>query len=274
MFGEILHRVRERKPHIHCITNYVTANDCANILLASGGSPIMADCPEESAEITALCDGLLLNTGTLNPDKLSAMRKSGRIANELHHPVVLDPVGAGASRFRTESIRLLLNEIRIDVIRGNLSEIKALFCHETKSHGVDAVSSDRITEENLPEMINLIKAIASEQNTVIAVTGQIDVIADKHQAYCIRNGCSMMKSVTGSGCQLSALTAAFITANPEQIPESAAAAVCMMGVSGEIAQEHLALYEGNASFRNRIIDAVYRMDAETLDRKADYQIFR
>lgn len=273
MFGEFLNQVRSRKPHIHCITNYVTANDCANILLASGSSPIMADCPEESAEITALCDGLLLNTGTLNPDKLSAMRKSGRIANELHHSVVLDPVGAGASRFRTESIKSLLKEIRFDVIRGNLTEIKALFCHETKSHGVDAVSSDRITEENLPEMINLIKTIASEQDTVIAVTGQIDIIADKNHAYCIRNGCSMMKSVTGSGCQLSALISAFITANPERILESAVTAVCAMGVCGEIALKHLAPYEGNASFRNRIIDAVYHLDSETLDRKADYQKF-
>ena len=268
-----MYQVRSRKPHIHCITNYVTANDCANLLLASGGSPIMADCPEESAEITALCDGLLLNTGTLNPDKLSAMQKSGRIANELHHPIVLDPVGAGASRFRTDSILSLLKEIRFDVIRGNLSEIKALFCHETKSHGVDAVASDRITEKNLPEMINLIKAIASEQNTVIAVTGQIDIIADKNHAYCIRNGCSMMKSVTGSGCQLSALTSAFITANPERIFEATASAVCAMGVCGEIALEHLEAHEGNAGFRNRIIDAVYHLDAETLNKKADYQIF-
>ena len=273
MFGEILYQVRSRKPHIHCITNYVTANDCANILLASGGSPIMADCPEESAEITALCDGLLLNTGTLNPEKLSAMRKSGRIANELHHPVVLDPVGAGASRFRTESIRLLLREIRFDVIRGNLTEIKALFCHEKKSHGVDAVSSDRITEETLPEITNLIKTIASEQNTVIAVTGQIDIVADKNQAYCIRNGCSMMKKVTGSGCQLSALTTAFITANPEKILEATASAVCAMGVCGETALEYLKEEEGNAGFRNRIIDAVYHLDSEIFDKKANYQIF-
>ncbi len=273
MFGEYLSHVREKQPHIHCITNYVTANDCANLLLASGSSPIMADCPEESAEITALCDGLLLNTGTLNPDKLSAMRKSGRTANELHHPVVLDPVGAGASRFRTESVLSLVKELRIDVIRGNLSEIKALFCHAESSGGVDAVSSDRITEENLPEMLTLIRQIAAVQNTVIAVTGQIDIIADKNQAYCIRNGCSMMKSVTGSGCQLSALTAAFITANPERILESAAAAVCMMGVCGETALEHLESYEGNASFRNRIIDAVSHLDAEMLDKKAKYQIF-
>ncbi len=273
MFGNYLSDVRKKQPHIHCITNYVSANDCANLLLASGSSPIMADCPLESAEITALCDGLLLNTGILNPEKLSAMQKSGRTANALHHPVVLDPVGAGASRFRTESVQSLLKELRIDVIRGNLSEMKALFCHAEISHGVDAVASDRITEENLPEMTKLIRQIAAVQNTVIAVTGQIDIVADKNQAYCIHNGCSMMKSVTGSGCQLSALTAAFITANPEHILESTAAAVCMMGVCGEIALEHLKHYEGNSAFRNRIIDAVYCLDAETLDKKAKYQIF-
>ena len=233
----------------------------------------MADSPEESAEITALCDGLLLNTGTLNPDKLSAMRNSGKTANLLHHPVILDPVGAGASQFRTESIRILLQEIQFSAIRANLSEIKALFCDAKNSHGVDAMSSDNITEENLPDMIRLIKNIADRQNCVIAVTGQIDIIADQNQAFCIHNGCSMMKSVTGAGCQLSALTAAFITANPDQILESAAAAVCTMGVCGEIALEHLESYEGNASFRNKIIDSVYRLDSEILEQKANYQIF-
>ena len=273
MFGDMLSRVRERKPHIHCITNYVTANDCANIVLASGGSPIMADSPEESAEITALCDGLLLNTGTLHQDKLSAMRKSGKTANQLHHPVVLDPVGAGASKFRTDSVRIILQEIEISVIRANLSEIKALFCGERISHGVDAVSSDSITEENLPDMIKLIRSVAEQQNSVIAVTGQIDIIADKKQAFCIRNGCAMMKSVTGAGCQLSALTAVFLTANPENHLKAAAAAVCAMGVCGEIALTHLKSYEGNASFRNHMIDAVFRLDAETLNQKAKYQIF-
>ncbi len=272
MFGICLDHVREMRPHIHCITNYVTANDCANILLACGGSPIMADCPLESAEITALCDGLLLNTGTLNPDKLSAMKLSGMTANTLHHPVVLDPVGAGASGFRTDSVRNLLKEIRVDVIRANLSEIKALFCHETSSHGVDAVSSDVITEKNLPEMAEYLKSIAGIAGTVIAVTGQIDIITDGNQAFCIRNGCSVMQSVTGSGCQLSALTAAFLTANPEQILLSAAAAVCAMGICGQTALAHLLPYEGNASFRNRIIDAVYHLDASALDQQADYII--
>ena len=233
----------------------------------------MAESPEESAEITALCNGLLLNTGVLHPDKLSAMRKSGKTANQLHHPVILDPVGAGASRFRTDSVNILLQEIHFDVIRANLSEIKALFCGEKVSHGVDAVSSDSITEKNLPEIISLIKSIAGKLNTVIAVTGQTDIIADKNRAFCIKNGCSMMKTVTGTGCQLSALTAVFITANPDNMTEAAAAAACVMGVCGEIALEHLKPYEGNASFRNRIIDAVCRLDAETLEQKANYQIF-
>lgn len=272
MFGEILSQVRAGKPHIHCITNYVSANDCANILLACGASPIMADCPEETEEITALCDGLLLNTGTLNPQKLSAMIKSGKTANRLQHPVVLDPVGAGASQFRIASIRQLLNEVHADVIHGNLSEIKALFCRTKSSHGVDAVDTDRITEENLQERIEMIRQTAHEQNCVIAVTGQIDIVADhSDQVFCVHNGCSIMQSITGAGCQLSALTAAFITANPQNMFESVAAAVCTMGVCGEIAFEALRHDEGNAACRNKIIDAVYRLTADRLTERAKYK---
>ena len=273
MFGKYLSCLREKQPHIHCITNYVTANDCANILLACGSLPIMADCEKEIAEITMQCNGLLLNTGTPSPEKFSAMQKAGLTANLYQHPVVLDPVGAGASAFRTNSVKQLLQEIHFDVIRANLSEIKALFCGEKLSSGVDADSSDRITKENLSDRIHFIKQIAVRQKTILAVTGQIDIITDGNQAFCIQNGCSMMKSVTGTGCQLSALLTAFITANPEHVLESSAAAVCAMGVCGEIALTHLASYEGNASFRNRIIDAIYHLDAETLDKKANYQIF-
>ena len=232
----------------------------------------MADCPEESEEITALCNGLLLNTGTLNSDKLSAMLKSGKIANQLNHPILLDPVGAGASKWRTQAIQELLKEIHFDAVRGNLSEIKALFCQGTHTHGVDADISDCITEENFPEMAKLIQNIAISQNTVIAVTSQIDIIADKSKIFCIRNGCSMMKSVTGSGCQLSALTTAFLTANPDKKLEAVASAVCAMGVCGEIALSHLKDYEGNASYRNKIIDAVYHLSPETLDNMANFSI--
>lgn len=269
MFEAYLSGVRKQKPHIHCITNYVSANDCANILLACGASPIMADCPEESEEITALCDGLLLSTGILNPQKLSAMLKSGKTANRLQHPVVLDPVGAGASEFRTASIRQLLNEVHVDVIRGNLSEIKALFCRSGSSHGVDAVVSDSITKENLRERLALIKQAAHEQDCVIVATGRIDIVANNnYHCFCIHNGCSMMRSVTGAGCQLSALTAAFITANPQSVFEAAAAASCAMGVCGEIAFENLLPAEGNATYGNRIIDAVYQLDENKFVKRA------
>lgn len=234
----------------------------------------MADCPEESEEITTLCNGLLLNTGILNPDKLSAMLKSGKTANQLKRPVLLDPVGAGASKWRTQAIQELLKEIHFDAVRGNLSEIKALFCQGTHSHGVDADNADCITKENFLEMAKLIQTIAVQQNTIIAVTSQIDIIADNAKIYCIQNGCSMMKSVTGSGCQLSALAAAFLTANPDKPLEAVASAVCAMGVCGEIAFSHLTAEEGNASYRNKIIDAVYHLTPEILDNMANFKILQ
>ncbi|MDE6003877.1 MAG: hydroxyethylthiazole kinase [Oscillospiraceae bacterium] len=270
MLKNNLINLRKKQPLIHCITNYVTANDCANILLAIGSSAIMADSAEETEEITALCDGLLLNTGVLNAKKLEAMLKSGIKANSLQHPVILDPVGAGASEFRTKSIQKLLNNIEFDVIRGNLSEIKALFCHESHTHGVDAGNSDNITPENLLAVAELLKSIAIQQNIILAVTGQIDIIADKNQVYCVSNGNPMMRLVTGSGCQLSALTTAFVTANPDNILQAVVTAFCTMGICGEIAFANLQTHEGNASYRNKIIDAVFHLDSELLEEHAKF----
>ena len=272
MFGHFLDNVRTKQPHIHCITNYVTINDCANILLACGGSPIMAEYTGEVEEITALCDGLLLNLGMLNPDKLTAMQKAGTKANELHHPIVFDPVGVGASAFRTNSAKELLKQVQVQAIRGNFSEIKALFQHVTVSHGVDAVSTDNITKANLSQIVPIIKHFAEEADCIIAVTGEMDIVADSAKAYCIANGHSLMKAVTGSGCQLSALTSAYLTANRESPLEAVTSAMCAMGICGEIAFSHLKDYEGNSTYRNYLIDAVYRLDSETLDKMARYEI--
>ena len=272
MFQTVFENVRTKSPLIHNITNYVTVNDCANMVIACGAAPIMADDKDEVAEITAICAGLNINIGTLNSRTISAMLIAGKKANELQHPVVLDPVGTGASRLRTETAMKILEEVQITVIRGNISEIKTLASGKVTTKGVDADVADKVTEENLDEIIAFAKAFAEKTGAVVAITGTIDIVADGKTAYCIRNGHPMMSSVTGTGCQLSAMTAAFVTANPDTPLEAAAAAVSAMGLAGEIAYSRLSPMDGNATYRNYIIDAIYHMTPEELEKGAKYEV--
>ncbi len=271
MFGEKLENIRKTSPLIHNITNYVTANDCANILLACGASPTMADDASEVEEITTISNALNINIGTLNA-MVTGMFLAGKKANELGRPVVLDPVGAGASRLRTDTACKLIDEIRFTVIRGNISEIKTLASGSGTTKGVDADAADIVTEDTLDQTIAFVKAFAAKTGVVIAVTGAIDLVADAARAFVIRNGRPMMGRVTGTGCMLSAMTAAYLAANPGAALEAAAAAVCAMGVCGEIALERLQEGEGNATYRNRLIDAIYHLDAQTLEGRARYEI--
>ena len=272
MFENMLENVRKKNPLIHNITNYVTVNDCANIVLACGASPIMADDKKEAADITEICAGLNINIGTLNTRTIDSMLIAGKRANDLNHPIVLDPVGAGASKLRTDTAMRLLKEVKFSVIRGNISEIKTLASGSGTTKGVDGDVADKVTEDNLDEAVAFAKAFAEKTGAVIVITGAIDVVADSKKAYCIRNGHSMMSSITGTGCQLSAMTAAFVTANPEYPLEAAAAAVCAMGYAGEVAHSRLTEMDGNATYRNYIIDAVYNMTPEMLGKGAKYEV--
>lgn len=272
MFEQIFENVRRKSPLIHNITNYVTVNDCANMLLACGGSPIMADESEDAVEITAICGGLNLNIGTLNQRTISAMFAAGRRAKELGHPIVLDPVGAGASRLRTDTALGLLREVCPTVIRGNISEVKTLALGSGTTKGVDADVADKVTEDNLDEAVVFAKGFAQRIETVVAITGAIDIVTDGKRAFCIRNGRPEMSAITGTGCQLSALTAAFVTANPGKSLDAAAAAVCAMGLCGEIAFKRLTEMDGNSSYRNYIIDAMYRLTPAALEKGAKYEV--
>lgn len=270
MFGEMLNRVREKNPLVHCITNYVTANDCANLLLACGASPIMADDPQEAEEIASRCDALTLNLGTLQERTVTSMIAAGKTAHALNRPIVLDPVGAGASRFRTESAAAILHEVRPTAIRGNLSELKALILGAGDTRGVDAGAGDQIRED-LEETGELVRSLAKKAGCVVAATGAVDLISDGHSLYRVRNGDPMMGRVTGTGCQLSSLTAAFLGASPERPLEAVIAAVCAMGVCGELARQRLSPLEGNLSYRDRIIDAMFLLNEKTLEEKANVQ---
>lgn len=272
MLSQMLQQVRERAPLIHNITNYVTVNDCANILLACGGSPIMSDDIEEVAEITTICGGLNINIGTLNQRTIPAMFAAGKRANELGHPVLLDPVGAGASALRTNTALDLLQQVKFTVIRGNISEIKTLALGSGSTKGVDADVADQVTEDNLDQAVAFAKDFARKTGAVIAITGAIDIVADAESAYCIRNGHPMMSKITGTGCQLSAMMTAYLTANPDHPLQAAAAAVCAMGLCGELAYQRLSPADGNSSYRNYIIDAVYHLTPAQLQEGAKYEI--
>ena len=272
MLKQCFDNVREKHPLVHNITNYVTVNDVANILLACGGSPIMADDSGEVEDITSICQGLNINIGTLNKNTIPSMFLAGKKANVLGHVVLLDPVGAGASGLRTKTANELVRDIKFTVIRGNISEIRTLMEGTGNTKGVDADLADAVTEENLDETIGKLKAFSEATGSVIAVTGAIDLVADSEKCYVIRNGKPEMGAITGTGCQLSGMMTAFLRANAEQPLEAAAAAVCAMGIAGEIGFEHLKEGEGNSTYRNRIIDAIYHMDGNTLEERAKYEL--
>ena len=272
MISKNFENLRKNGALIHNITNYVTVNDCANILLACGGAPIMSDEYDEVEEITSICSGLNINIGTLNKRTILSMILAGKKSNEVNHPVVLDPVGVGASKLRTETAYKLLDEVDFAVIRGNISEIKSLAAGNGSTKGVDADVDDVVTEENLENTVNFAREFARKTGSIIAITGAIDIVADDKKAYIIRNGHPMMSKVTGTGCMLSAMLTAFVSANIDNKTEAVAAAVCSMGLCGELAYDRLSKRDGNSTYRNYIIDEIYNLSEETLEKGAKYEV--
>ena len=264
MTSATLNQIRAASPLVHCITNYVTVNDVANVLLAIGARPIMADDPEEVEEITALCAGLCLNIGTLNARTIPSMLAAGKHARALGHPVVLDPVGAGASRLRTETALRILDEVHPTVVRGNISEIRTLAIGSGTTQGVDASAADAVTEETLAATADFLRGFAARAEVIVVVTGAIDLVTDGVTVYAVRNGRAEMGRVTGTGCQLSALLAAALAIEPLGLLASVAETVALMGVAGEIACAQMGERDGNAAYRTRIIDAIYHIAGEEL----------
>ena len=266
-----LDNVRATTPLVHNITNYVTVNDCANALLAIGASPIMSDEPADVEDIQTICDGLVLNIGTLNERTIAGMFAAGERAGALGHPIVLDPVGAGASALRTQTAGNLLDKLDMSVVRGNMSEVKALAGAAAATRGVDANPNDAVTEENLAESAAFVRVLAAKTNAIVAVTGAIDGVADAERAFAVRNGTPLMGRITGAGCMLSCLVAAFVAANPDAPLEATTAAVTAMGLAGQTAQKRMGGFDGNGSFRTYVLDALYRMDGEALEAGAQVE---
>lgn len=259
---ELLEKVRENVPLIHNITNYVTVNDVANAVLAIGASPIMADDIGEAADITAISSALVLNMGTLNARTIQSMKAAGRRANEQGTPVVFDPVGAGASALRNKTAREITGEVKLSIIRGNLSELSYLAGLGASTKGVDSSGAD---EKN--DAVSVAKAVANKFGCTAALTGKTDVITDGARVIKIENGHALLSKVTGTGCMTSALTGSFAGAAGGDSFTAAAAGVCAMGIAGELAFERAGTY-GTGSFHIAVIDALSKLDARLIEKRA------
>jgi len=260
--SENLRRVRERKPLVHNITNYVVMNYTANALLACGASPVMAHAAEEVEEMVSLAGALVLNIGTLSPPWIQAMLKAGKRANAKHVPVILDPVGAGATRLRTESARGLIEELSIQVIRGNASEILSLAGDKggSSTKGVDSVHTvDQVSERAVE--------LAKELRTTIAITGKVDLITDGERTCRVMNGHEMMSHVTGTGCTATAMIGAFLAVDPSPL-DAATTGLSFFGLAGEKAA---AKASSPGSFQIALLDALYEMKVEELRAGAKIQ---
>ena len=265
--GNLLNEVRNNNPLVHNITNYVTVNDCANILLAVGASPIMADDIKEAADITKISSALVINIGTLNERTIESMIASGKMANELNIPVVFDPVGAGASGFRNATTKRILEEVKISVLRGNMSEIKFISGLEASTKGVDASESD--LKSGNEEGIKVAKDLANKLSCTVAITGATDIVSDGKRVAILKNGTKMLANVTGTGCMTTALVGAFCGAGSDYFI-GAISGIMSMGISGEVAFEKAGQI-GTGSFHIAIIDAISNLNSEIIENMAKVQ---
>lgn len=246
--AELLESVRIKKPLIHCITNVVTVNDCANILLAAGARPTMAHHPLEAGEVTSGCDALVCNFGAT--EDYEAMFLAAKEAARLSHPIILDPVGAGGSTFRREKIRELMEQAAVTLIRGNASEMMALFRNEKTAVGVDA---RKIDGEDIEGLMEQAKVFAREKHCICVISGERDIITDGKTGIYVKNGSSWMSKITGSGCMSTALLGAFLSV--EQSVFAGASVPFVMGIAGEIAQKRCEkIHGGTMTFKNSMID--------------------
>jgi hydroxyethylthiazole kinase len=253
--GQSLAELRARKPLVHQITNYVVMNETANATLALGALPVMAHAREEVEEMVVLAGALVLNIGTLSPPWIDAMLLAGKAANEQGVPVVLDPVGAGATRFRTETARRLLDEVKITVLRGNQGEVATLVGVQAEVRGVESIGAGG-------EPADLARAAARNLGLVASVTGPIDHVSDGDRVLAVANGHALLAAVTGTGCMSSAITGCFLAVARDTPLEAAAAALAAFGVAGEDAARDA---KGPGSFHVGLYDALAALEPELLD---------
>ena len=256
--GQALGRLRKSKPLVHQITNYVVMNETANATLALGALPVMAHAREEVEEMVRLAGALVLNIGTLSPPWVEAMLLAGRAANDAGVPVVLDPVGAGATRYRTDTARQLLDEVRVSVLRGNAGEVATLVGVAAEVRGVESAGAGAGGDE-------LARTAARELGLVASVTGAVDHVSDGDKVVGVANGHPLLATVTGTGCISSALTGCFLAVESDVPLDAAVHALVALGVAGEDAADGA---PGPGTFHARLYDALAALDPATLDERA------
>lgn len=275
--NDTLNQIKQKNPLTHCITNSVTINDCANAVLAIGGSPFMAEDAEELEEVVTIADALVINIGKLSKEQINSMNVSAEVANKTSTPIVLDPVGVGVTELRNKTTLDLINNYKIATIRGNISEIKAIaklvgvIDENNTAKGVDVNIDDVITEENLNANGKIISELADKLDTTILASGPIDILSDGKTTIAIDNGDGMMPLITGSGCMLSSIVGSCIGGSSPL--EGSLVAILAMNLAGEKARAKVdEKDEGTGSFRTYLIDYLYKTNAESLVNESNIKI--
>lgn len=275
--NETLSQIKEKNPLTHCITNSVTINDCANAVLAIGGSPFMAEDAEELEEVVTIADALVINIGKLSKEQINSMNVSAKAANETDTPIILDPVGVGVTELRNKTTMDLINNYNMAAIRGNITEIKSIaklvgvIDENNTAKGVDVNIDDIITEENLSANGEIIRELAEKLDTTILASGPIDILSDGKTTIAIDNGDDMMPLITGSGCMLSSIVGTCIGGSTPL--EGSLVAILAMNLAGEKARAKVdEKDEGTGSFRAYLIDYLYKTNAESLINESNIRI--
>ncbi|MFH1198748.1 MAG: hydroxyethylthiazole kinase [Candidatus Omnitrophota bacterium] len=254
--GGLLEKIRRSQPVVHHLTNWVTIYDCANILKVIGASPVMAHAKEEVADMAQIASSLVLNIGTLTVDFIDSMKIAARSANKKGIPVVLDVCGAGATKLRDDKVFELLNETRIDIIKGNASEIARIAGEQVQTKGVDAAEVES-------DLMHLAKKLAQDRNCTVVITGKEDIIVDKNKCYLVKNGDVMMTHVVGTGCMATSIIGAFAAVEKDLSLAAASALVCYE-IAAELAAQKV---KGPAKFKELLFDYLYNLDKNTIGKR-------
>lgn len=255
---EIKNSVIQDKPLIHCITNHISINDCANVVLAVGGKPIMAEHCDEVADITASAKALAVNLGNISDNRMKSIMISGVKANEEEIPSIIDIVGVSCSKLRLGFALEFIEKCRPSVIKGNMSEIKSIYGLNTRSKGVDVSDEDVTNEDTIKNNIEIVRALAIKTNSIVVATGAIDIVSDGGETYIIENGCEELSKITGTGCMLNVLIATCISSN--DIINGAILGTIIMGISGELSRNA----RGTGSFKIELLDNISTIKVEDI----------
>lgn len=253
--GEILQKVRETRPLIHHITNWVTIYDCANIVRAIGALPVMAHAKEEAGDMASIASALVLNIGTLTEYIIESMKIAGKSANQKNIPIVLDAVGVGATKLRDDKAFELLNELKIDIVKGNSSEIAKLAGENVRTKGVEATKVEA-------DLIAVAKKLSVERKCVTVITGKEDIVTDGNKTYLVKNGHAMLGSVVGTGCMAASVIACFAAVEKDYAKAASAGLACFC-IAGELAAERS---KGPGTFKENFYDEIYNLNKETIDK--------